>query len=155
MEEVAVFWEWRVVVWASPERARRSFVKNGLAVSGWATSHLWGVLDAAPILSANFPKVRLPFNLNFLHQSVKVITDLNECLRFSIKTSKTGPGGTGLKSRLLRMSREDHKFRICLGCRINSRLSLPASSVRCFKTKSLRIKLRARTLSQPHEGLPV
>lgn len=44
---------------------------SGLRLSGWAVAQLQGVLDAASVLSANLPKVRLSFDLKFFHQSVE------------------------------------------------------------------------------------
>lgn len=48
-----------------------SWAHSERLLSGWAAAHLQGVLDAASVLSANFPKVRLSFDLNFFHQSVE------------------------------------------------------------------------------------
>lgn len=90
---------------------------NRLAISG-RMPHRWVVLDAAPALSANFPKVRMFFNLIFLSVYWVWQNLMNAC------NSHQKLEAWWCRPEIHRMPRENHKFKVCLGCWISSRPAL-------------------------------
>lgn len=59
-----------VVVWALYEIGSGNCGLRGLTLFAWASVSSARSLGCSSVLSANFPKVRLSFNLNFFHQYV-------------------------------------------------------------------------------------